>query len=100
LNFQENTNIHISQGFMTLRVSMLTILQPSIFRDFMQCRLVVWYQTFQDISVPSSGVKNGPIGCPETLVSNYQSVLCNMPEERRYHFNHCRSLKSYSIFCN
>jgi len=24
-----------------------------------------------------------PIGCPETLVTNYQSVLCNIPEERR-----------------
>jgi len=95
LNFQENTNIHISQGFMTLRVSMLNILQPSIFRNFMQRRLVVWYQTFKDISVPSSGV-----GCPETLVSNYQSALCNMPEERRHHLNHCRSLKSYSVFCN
>ena len=23
----------------------------------------------------------GPIGCPETSVTNYQSVHCNIPEE-------------------
>jgi len=25
----------------------------------------------------------GPIGCPETSVSNYKSTLCNLPEEQR-----------------
>jgi len=25
----------------------------------------------------------GPIGCPEKSVTNYQSTLCNIPEERR-----------------
>ena len=101
LNFQENINIHISQCFMTHGVTTLNIMISSIFWDFTQLRLVVWYQMFQDnISVPSSGVKKGPIGCPETLVSNYHSTLCNMPEEWRYHLHHSRSLKSHSIFCN
>jgi hypothetical protein len=27
--------------------------------------------------------EDGPMGCTETLVTNYQSVLCNMPEEGR-----------------
>ena len=25
----------------------------------------------------------GPIGCPETSVTNYQYALCNIPEERK-----------------
>ena len=29
--------------------------------------------------------KMGPVGCPKTLVTNYQSMLCNIPEERRSH---------------
>jgi hypothetical protein len=28
-------------------------------------------------------LKMGPTGCPETSVTNYQSALCNIPEERR-----------------
>jgi len=28
-------------------------------------------------------LKMGLTGCLETLVTNYQSILCNMPEERR-----------------
>ena len=40
LNFQENINIRISQGFMPHGVSMLNIIS-SIFWDFMQHRLVV-----------------------------------------------------------
>jgi hypothetical protein len=28
--------------------------------------------------------KMGPIGCPETLVTNYQSAQHNIPEERGY----------------
>jgi len=27
----------------------------------------------------------GPIGCPETSVTNYHSTLRNIPEERRSH---------------
>jgi hypothetical protein len=26
----------------------------------------------------------GPIGSPETSVTNYQSTMCNIPEERRF----------------
>jgi len=36
----------------------------------------------------------GLIGCPETTVTNYQSTMCNIPEERRSHryiyINICR----------
>ena len=36
----------------------------------------------------------GPIDCPETSIRNYQSALCNNPEEWRSHLNGGRSLKS------
>jgi hypothetical protein len=56
--------------------------------------------TFWDnLSVPSSRVKKsktlkmGPIGCPETSVLKYHSVLRNIPEERRSH------ISSSSDFC-
>jgi hypothetical protein len=40
--------------------------------------------TFRDnLSVPSSRVKDQRIGCPETSVQNYHSTLRNIPEERR-----------------
>ena len=28
-------------------------------------------------------LEDGPIGCPETLVRNYHSTMCKIPEERR-----------------
>jgi hypothetical protein len=36
------------------------------------------------ISVTQRGlvVEDGPRGCPETSVNNYQQTLCNIPEER------------------
>jgi hypothetical protein len=38
--------------------------------------------TFPDnLLAPSSGVKMGPTGCPETSVINYHYSLCNNPEE-------------------
>jgi hypothetical protein len=36
----------------------------------------------------------GPIGCPETLVINSKSKLCNIPEERRPPLDCSGSLKS------
>jgi hypothetical protein len=42
--------------------------------------------TFRDnLSVPSSRFKWGPIGCPETSVHNYHSMLRSITEERRSH---------------
>jgi len=42
---------------------------------------------FRDsLLLPSSTIeKMGPIGCPETLVKNYQYMLHNFPEECRSH---------------
>jgi hypothetical protein len=39
-------------------------------------------------------LKVGPIGCPETLVWNHHSRLCNIPEERGSHVHRGGSLKS------
>jgi hypothetical protein len=42
--------------------------------------------TFRDnVSVPSSHLKVGPIGCPETSVKAYHWMLRNIAEERRSH---------------
>jgi len=30
-------------------------------------------------------LKMGPIGCPKTLVTNYQSTMQNIPREQRSH---------------
>ena len=58
--------------------------------------------TFWDLSVPSSRVKqsknsltlgDGTDRLPQN-VANYQSMLCNNPEEWRYHLHCDRSLKS------
>jgi hypothetical protein len=38
--------------------------------------------------------KLGPVSCPETLVTNQQSTLHNIPEEGRSHLHHGGSLKS------
>jgi len=35
-----------------------------------------------------------PIGCSETSVTNYQSALCNIPEEWRSHLHRGGSRKS------
>jgi len=40
----------------------------------------------------------GLIYCPGTSVTNYQSMLCNVPEERKFHLHRCVSLKSRVLF--
>jgi len=50
---------------------------------------------FRDnISVPSSRVKNGTERCPETSVINYHYTLRNVPEEQSSHLLRDGSLKS------
>jgi len=50
--------------------------------------------------VPSSRVKKGLMCHLETSITNYPSTLCNIPEERRSHLHHSRSLKSYNVYPN
>jgi hypothetical protein len=40
----------------------------------------------------------GPVVCPETSVTNYQSTLRNIPEERRSHLHRGESLKSREAY--
>jgi hypothetical protein len=48
----------------------------------------------------SSGMLRRAIGCPETSVSNYQSTLRNIPEERRPYVDCGRGLKpGYDFLC-
>jgi len=39
----------------------------------------------------------GPIVFPETSVTNYQSTLRNIPEERRSHLHRGGSRKSHTV---
>ena len=48
------------------------------------------------------GTWNGNIGCPETSVTNYQSALRNMAEERSFHYSFtylslCGSIKTQKV---
>jgi len=36
----------------------------------------------------------GPTGCPQTTVTNYQSMLFNIAKKQRSHLYHGRNLKS------
>jgi len=69
-------------------------IKSSFFWDATEPRL----PTFREkLSVPSSRVKlskMGPIGCPETSVTNYQSTPRNIPENRRAHLHLRGSLQS------
>jgi hypothetical protein len=57
-------------------------LRSVLVGDVMQHRLVVSYQPFLDnLSDPSSRVKQGLIDCHKTLVTNYQSTLRNIQVE-------------------
>ena len=39
-------------------------------------------------------LKMGPTGCPKTSTTNFQSTLCNNPEEQISHLRHAEGLKS------
>jgi hypothetical protein len=55
-------------------------------------------QAFQEKSSTVWPLKMGPIGCLETSVTNYQSTLRNVPEERSSRVHLGGSLKSLRIF--
>ena len=67
-----------------------------------------WY-LFTGVSIQSTGPIfkvfvlldpwwRGPVGCPETSVTNYQYTLRNISEERRSHLLHDRILKSCTMY--
>jgi hypothetical protein len=37
----------------------------------------------------------GPLVCPETLVTNFQLTLCNIPEERRPNFMYANVTQAF-----
>jgi hypothetical protein len=88
-------------------------LRSSLFWDFTQRRLVVSYQNFgttyrshfhfkmKNSSWTTWPLKLGPIGCHETSVTNHQSTLRKIQEERKSHLHRSGSLKSCRlIFIN
>jgi len=82
------TNILVMFREITVACFMITGCRHEVDRN---CVLLGYYAegndnllpTFRDsLSVPSSGVKMGPISCPETSAGNYHCPLHNNPEER------------------
>jgi hypothetical protein len=51
-----------------------------------------------DVSGQWSSLKMGPIGCPETSLTNYHSTLRKIPEECISHLHRSRSLKSWVAY--
>ena len=81
----------------------------SLFWDVMQCRFVVsfWrFRTTYQSQLQASNSQRRMIGLHDPWrwdqwvvpksVSRYQSMLCNIPEEWRYHLYHGRSLKAHN----
>ena len=64
------------------------ILWYSFSWDVMHYRLVTGFKTAWPLIIRL-------IGCPKTLVTIYQSVLCNNPEDLKPQLHHGRSMKSH-----
>jgi hypothetical protein len=88
-------------------------MRSVLFWDLMWHRMVVRYQCFETTyqsplqgsssllkqsSQTASPLKTVPIGFPKTSITNYNSVLCKIPEEQRFHLHHGRSLQSHVNF--
>ena len=81
-------------------------LRSSLFWNVTQHRLVFTDVSGQPIGPIFKGqairtawlLNMGPTGCPETSVTNYQSTLSNIPEERRSHLHSHASLKSRMLY--
>ena len=78
------------------------------YKVYEKCALLGYYAayrgnllpTFRDnLSIPSSRVQIGPIGCPETLIINNPYSLCNDPEERssQGHMKQCLITSGYRV---
>lgn len=59
-----------------------------LFWDVMQCRLVAVLMFWDCLSVLSSRVKLGPVGCPNSSPTTWQPTLCHIPEGQRL-WLHC-----------
>jgi hypothetical protein len=72
-------------------------LRSLLFWDVTQRRLVfscLLFGTTYSFFFDSLLLKVGPIDCPETSVTEYQSMLSNIPDERGSHLYHGGSLTS------
>ena len=69
----------------------------SLFSDLTRCRLIISYRRFRTTCLPHIQVL-GPLGCPDTSVTNYETMLSNIPEERRSHLHPGCSLKPRKDF--
>jgi len=63
---------------------------PSIFRD----NLPIKSSMVKQSSWTAGSLKMELTGCPETMISNHQSTLRNIPEKQRSQLHRSRSLKS------
>ena len=87
--------LYVSFALVTCISSANVILEITALFWVIRQRVMAILPTFRDnLSVPSSRVKKGPIGCSETLARNYYYSLRNNPEECNSHLLRGASLKS------
>jgi hypothetical protein len=87
---------------MAVNQTVRTTVKSALLWDLTRRRLVVCYRCFgttyrsdpQGSSIPRAAwpSKMGLIGCPKISLTNYQSTLCNIWEERRSHLHASGSL--------
>jgi len=81
-----------------------TLLRSAVFWEFAQCRMVSTDISGQPISLilkdqgslTARPLKMGLTGCHETLIQNFHSILCKVPEEH-ISFALCGSLKLHTL---
>jgi hypothetical protein len=80
---------HISIGTQTERFrNNVVTIRTALFWVVTQRVVVIYYRRFGTTSRShffSTPMKTGPIGCPETSITNYQNMLRNNPEELSSH---------------
>jgi hypothetical protein len=89
LDWLSFTLLTMDTWFVWLQASAMIQMRSVIFWDITQHRVVTWDRLMVRSS-SSWHLKVGPISCPKTLVWNYCSMLCNIPEQRRFHLQYRR----------
>ena len=90
LDWMSFTLLTMDMWFVWLQASATIQMRSAIFWDITQHRVVMWDRLMVPSSWSSWHLKVGPIGCPKTLVRNYCSMLCNIPEQRRFKLQYRR----------
>ena len=88
-----DVNCNSNTGLKVVVIKMPDRIKFFLFTIYAAIRTSLFLDVRQSKSSwPALPLQMGSIGCPETLVSNYQSTLCNITEEEKSHLQCGRSL--------